>query len=280
MSPALSAQPQPGYASIMVPVDPGPDAQSRVKLATALADRFSSRLIGIAAHPISVPLYFEASVAGVASAIELQEKAATREIASAEAIFRKVVATRNRTEWRHAHSLPSDFILQQARAADLIVASRPRADEDTLAPMTVDAGDLVMNAGRPVLFVPPNVEYLAAKTVLIGWKDTRESRRAVADSLPFLKGAQHVVVVSVDSGDHAVKDVISYLGCHGVDASHVVQAPGSGSVADDLLRIADGETADLIVSGAYGHSRAREWILGGVTRDLLDRAGVCCLMAH
>jgi nucleotide-binding universal stress UspA family protein len=264
----------------MVPMDCGPDAQSRVKLATALADRFSSRLIGVAAHSIAVPLYFETSVAGVASAIELQEKAATREIASAEAIFRKIVGTRNRTEWRHAHSLPSDFILQQVRAADLIVASRPRPDEDALAPMAIDAGDLVMNAGRPVLFVPPNVEYLTAKTVLIGWKDTRESRRAVADSLPFLKGAEHVVVASVDSDNQGAKDVIGYLGCHGVDARHFVQPPGSGSVADDLLRIADRETADLIVSGAYGHSRAREWMLGGVTRDLLDHARVCCLMAH
>jgi len=280
MSPAPSTQTQPGYASIMVPMDSGPEAQSRVKLATALADRFSSRLIGVAAHPISVPLYFEASVAGVASAIELQEKAATREIASVEAVFRKIVATRNRTEWRQAHSLPSDFILQQARAADLIVASRPRPEQDIPGPMVVDAGDLVMNAGRPVLFVPPDVDYLMAKTVLIGWKDTREARRAVADALPFLKGAQHVVVVSVDNNDHSVKDVIAYLGCHGVDASLAVQPPGSGSVADDLLRIADQETADLIVSGAYGHSRAREWMLGGVTRDLLDHARVCCLMAH
>jgi nucleotide-binding universal stress UspA family protein len=280
MSPAPSTQTQPGYASIMVPMDSGADAQNRVKLATALADRFSSRLIGVAAHSISVPLYFEASVEGVASAIEIQEKAATREIALAEASFRKIVATRNRTEWRHAHSLPSDFILQQARAADLIVTSRPRPDEDVLAPMAVDAGDLVLNAGRPVLFVPPNIEYLAAKTVLIAWKDTREARRAVADSLPFLKGAEHVVVASIDSNDQAAKDVIEYLGCHSVDASLAVQQPGSGSVADDLLRIADRETADLIVSGAYGHSRAREWMLGGVTRDLLDHARVCCLMAH
>src|SRR5215204_412425 len=181
MSPSHLTQPQPGYASIMVPMDPGPEAQSRVKLATALADRFSSRLIGVAAHSISVPLYFEVSVASVASAIELQEIAATREIALAEAIFRNVAATRNRTEWRQAHSLPSDFILQQARAADLIVASRPGPDQGTLAPMTVDAGDLVLNAGRPVLFVPSNVEYFAAKTVLIAWKDTREARRAVAD---------------------------------------------------------------------------------------------------
>jgi nucleotide-binding universal stress UspA family protein len=261
-------------------MDCGAGAQSRVKLATALADRFASRLIGVAAHPISVPLYFEASVPGVASAIEIQEKAATREIAAAESIFRKIIATRNRTEWRHAHSLPSDFILQQARAADLIVASRPSTEEDALAPMTVDAGDLVMNAGRPVLFVPPHVEYVAAKTVLIAWKDTRESRRAVADSLPFLKGAEHVEVVSFDSNDHAAKDVVAYLGCHGVDARHFVQKPGSGSIADDLLRIADRETADLIVSGAYGHSRAREWMLGGVTRDLLNHARVCCLMAH
>jgi len=269
-----------GYASIMVPMDLDPEAENRAKLAIALADRFSSRLIGVAAHPIAVPLYFEAPVAGIASAVELEERSATRNIAEAEAVFRRVIATRNRAEWRRAHGFPLDFVLEQARAADLIVASRPRRDELAHGPMSLDGGDLVMSAGRPVLFVPPNIDYLAAKSVVIGWKDTREARRAVADALPLLKAAKDVLVVSVDSDDRGARDVSAYLACHGVEAGIAKRPQGAGSAADELLQAADQAAADLIVCGAYGHSRTREWVFGGVTRDLLDHSRLCCLMAH
>lgn len=268
------------YASIMVPMDGDPAAESRVKLATGLADRFSSRLIGVAAHAIAVPLYFETPVPGIAGSIELEERRAEQEMAKAEAVFRRVVGTRNRVEWRHTTGFPLDYALEQARAADLIVAGRPDRDENRSDPMHVDGGDLVMSAGRPVLFVPPQIDYLAAKHVVIGWKDGREARRAVFDSLPFLKAAKDVFIVSVDNNDLAAKDVAVYLGHHGVTASAHSQAPSDNAVADTLIRVAGQEGADLIVCGAYGHSRAREWVFGGVTRDLLDHAGVCCFMAH
>jgi nucleotide-binding universal stress UspA family protein len=268
------------YASIMVSMDRDPTAESRVKLATSLADRFSSRLIGVAAYAIAVPLYFETSVEGIASSIQLQEQSAAQEMAKTEAMFRRAAGTRNRVEWRHTAGFPLDHVLEQARAADLIVAGRPRRDENRSDPMYINGGDLVMAAGRPLLFVPPQIDYLAAKHVVIGWKDSREARRAVLDSLPFLKAAKDVFVVSVDNNDWAAKDVATYLGCHGVTASAHSHAPSGGAVADTLIRVAGQEGADLIVCGAYGHSRTREWVFGGVTRDLLDHAGVCCLMAH
>ena len=268
------------YASIMVPMDGDPTAESRVKLATGLADRFASRLIGVAAHAIAVPPYFETPVEGIASSIELEERRAEQEMAKAEAAFRRAVGTRNQVEWRHTAGFPLDYVLEQARAADIIVAGRPRRDEDRSDPMHVDGGDVVMAAGRPVLFVPPRIDYLAAKQVVIGWKDSRETRRAVFDSLPFLKAAKDVFIVSVDNNASAAKDVAGYLGCHGVTASAHSHAPSGAAVADTLIHVAGREGADLIVCGAYGHSRAREWVFGGVTRDLLDHADVCCLMAH
>jgi nucleotide-binding universal stress UspA family protein len=146
--------------------------------------------------------------------------------------------------------------------------------------MSVDGGDLVMDAGRPVLFVPPSVNHLSAKRVVVAWKDTREARRAVWDSMPFLKRAAEVSVVAIDSEDAGARDVAAYLGCHGVLATVLTRPETEIAAAVKIIHIAQQEGADLIVCGAYGHSRAREWAFGGVTRDLLDGSPLCCLMAH
>lgn len=172
------------------------------------------------------------------------------------------------------------IICEQARVADLIVAARPRRDEKAFGPMTIDGGDLVMTVGRPVLFVPPEIDHLSAKRVIVGWKDTRECRRAVWDALPFLEAANEVMVAAIGADNRAGKDVAGYLGSHGVEALALNETKAVGSVGDELVRLAEQEGADLIVCGAYGHSRSREWVFGGVTHDLLDHSPLCCLMSH
>jgi nucleotide-binding universal stress UspA family protein len=269
------------YANILIPMDLDRWTVRRAKLATDLADRFSGRLIGVAAHPIPAPPYVEVPVEGVTSILEIEEGRARENLANAEAVFRTIVGSRNNVEWRQAVRVPLDHVLDQARAADLIIAARPRRNEQSFDPMSIDGGDLVMAAGRPVLFVPPHVEHLSAKRIVVGWKDTRESRRAVWDALPLLKAAQEVLVVSVETDDHAAKDVAAYLNSHGVTASAKTQPnKPPGSAAHELVKTAESELADLIVCGAYGHSRIGEWVFGGVTRDLLDHSPICCLMAH
>jgi nucleotide-binding universal stress UspA family protein len=279
MSPTTASQADARYPSVMVVMDRGPEAAHRATLAAALVDRFSARLIGVAAQPIAVPLYFEAPVSGIESEIELEEKHARRALAAVEATFRGIAGSRNQVEWRQTFGIPTEFALTQARAADLIVASRPSRAEGEFMSMAVDGGDLVMGAGRPVLFVPPGIEHLAAKRVVIGWKDTREARRAVADALPFLRHATEVTVACVGD-DSGSKDVCGYLAGHGILADTSALRDSAASAADELSRFAEQEAADLIVCGAYGHSRTREWAFGGVTRDLLDHARLCCLMAH
>ncbi len=113
--PTVSAAPAPwSYASIMVPMDLEPRAQERAKLATDLADRFSSRLIGIAAEPIQAPLYFEAPVAGVAGIIEIEERRSVEDLAKAESLFRHAAGTRNQIEWRQALAFPREYVVEQA----------------------------------------------------------------------------------------------------------------------------------------------------------------------
>jgi len=278
--PAVSSSPAAAtYSSIMVPMDLRDETKARAKLAIHLADRFSARVIGVAGQGIQAPLYFEGADAGIASIMDIQAEQAAKAMAQAEALFRGLAGTRNRIEWRQALMMPTAFALEQSRAADLIVAARPRSD-DTVDPMDVDGGDLVMDAGRPVLFVPPQVEYLAGKRIVIGWKDSREARRAVWDSLPFLKTAEDVFVVSTESLAGSLDDVKVYLGSHGVRAHTLTRPVPDGSIGDELIAVAQLEGADLIVSGAYGHSRAREWAFGGATRDLLQHSPLCCLMAH
>lgn len=139
---------------------------------------------------------------------------------------------------------------------------------------------LCEDAECPVLFVPPHLDNLFAKRIVVGWKDSREARRAVWDGLPFLKRAEEVFVVSVDVDRGSADDVARYLGCYGVEACALARPRPTIAVADEIVRIAEQEGADLIVCGAYGHSRTREWIFGGVTRDLLDHAPLCCLTTH
>jgi nucleotide-binding universal stress UspA family protein len=217
----------------------------------------------------------------VPSIIELEERRIAEDLVKVESVFRAIVGSRSRVEWRQSVAFPTPFVLEQACAADLIVVARPQRDRRASGPPSIDGGYLVMDAGRPVLFVPPQVEYLSAKRIVIGWKDVREARRAVHDGLPLLTRAEEVLIVSSGGDSRGARDVGAYLGCHGIDA-HILAPPVSpvGSTADELVRIAQGEGADLIVSGAYGHNRAREWVFGGVTHDLLHHSPLCCLMSH
>lgn len=269
----------PAFASIMVVMELETAAERRTRLAADLAHRFSSRLIGAAAEEILSPLYFETPTAGASSIVEIEERQTAERLAKAASIFRHAASAHDRVEWRQAVRYPLDHVLEQARAADLIVAGRPQR-EHRPGPMSLDGGSLVMGAGRPVLFVPPQTDRLSAKRILIGWKDSREARRAVSDSLPFLKNAEDVFVVAIDGEEQGAKDVAAHLSSHNVSSTVYRRPAPADSTAEELLRIAQQEGADLIVCGAYAHSRAREWVFGGVTRDLLDHSPLCCLMSH
>jgi nucleotide-binding universal stress UspA family protein len=136
-----------------------------------------------------------------------------------------------------------------------------------------------------VLIVPATADKPRLEAVLVAWKDTREARRAVADALPLLKRAAHVCVVEIaDDADlraaHVrLDDVVAWLARHGVVAQPLA-ANTNPADADQLGTIAKEQGVDLIVAGGYGHSRLREWVMGGVTRSLLQGAQRCSLLSH
>jgi nucleotide-binding universal stress UspA family protein len=267
------------YATLMVHVDLDRPSDRRVRLASELAQRFSAVLIGISAcAPARLPEGEE-----IANPSEMPVIADTLEHIGAQ--FRRVAGVGERSvEWRSALDFPTDFVAREARGADLVIVGRSQAPAGTSR--SLDPGDLLMRAGRPVLTVPEEVDRLRAQRIVVGWKDTRESRRAVRDAIPILQQAQEVILIELselaeqpDAAKH-LDDVTNYLVRHKVIvAAKLYYRPGR-PVTDELIRLAMDEEADLIVTGGYGHSRLGERILGGVTRNLLEASPICCLFSH
>jgi nucleotide-binding universal stress UspA family protein len=268
-------------SNIMVSLDLGAAAADRVQLAAGLAERFEATLTGVAAQQVTSMIPIE-NLDEAERLFEIEDRRANERLAEARALFEREAGERVRTAWRSALAEPLAYLTEQARAADLVVVGRHGLADGDPGLMGVPAGALLMEVGRPVLVAPPGIERLAAKRVVVAWKDTREARRAVQDALPFLTRADevHVAVVGQRVGQEGSGDVAAYLSCHGVTVTtHLLRSPDI-STADEILRFARREEADLVVMGAYGHTRLREWILGGATRDILQTTPVCCLMSH
>lgn len=271
-------------STILVHVDRSDAAAARVALAADLADRFGAKLAGAAAAQPYIPVYApfgESLIMLQPEIVQAARDQATGELNAAEAAFRNAAGGRD-ADWRGALATDSAaHIAAIARGADLIVAGRP--DKARSADMlALAAADLVMTAGRPVLVTPPGVTRLSAARIVVGWKDGREARRAALDALPFLKRGEEVfiVVAGNEPDTAAASDVAAWLAGHGVNARPVSEKTADSAAAEALLTVAHRVDADLIVAGAFGHSRMREWAFGGVTRDLLAAAAVPVLFAH
>ncbi|WP_426424421.1 universal stress protein [Bradyrhizobium genosp. A] len=275
------------YATVMVSLALDQPNYARLEVAGELAERFEAALVGVAAAKFAPPLYFTDG-AEAQRLIDQEEASVKRCLADLEAEFRAATRTRGgRAEWRSATDFPARFVLAQARCADIVVSGgQSPAFSDAFS--LVSPKDLVMQAGRPLLVVPDRINWLNLRSVLVAWKDTPEARRAVADALPMLRKAKDVAIVEIpEAGDDRaavmarVSDVAAWLARHGVTATaRVPEATGSEPAAVQLERIADDVAAGLIVAGAYGHSRFRELILGGVTEYLVTQSVRCVLLSH
>jgi nucleotide-binding universal stress UspA family protein len=130
------------------------------------------------------------------------------------------------------------------------------------------------------------VTTLEPRRIAIAWKDVREARRAVRDALPFLRQAGSVMIVEVSEGDegaHALrraKDVAAYLSRHRIDVVTERVRPDEVGATNSLLQLVHDENINLLIAGAYGHSRLGEWAFGGATRGLLAESPICCLFSH
>jgi nucleotide-binding universal stress UspA family protein len=180
--------------------------------------------------------------------------------------------------WREEVGREEDVVAHSGRLADLLVLARPSAERDTPSLLTLNAA--LMDSGRPVLVVPPGGASPVGKRIAVLWNGSVEASRAVAGALPVLERADAVAVLSAreEGGGHP-GDLAAYLAWHGIQATvHSFAAAGPAGVA--LLSQATALGADLVVMGAYTHSRLRQLILGGVTRHVLHDSPLPVLLSH
>jgi nucleotide-binding universal stress UspA family protein len=273
------------YASLMVHLELGQSNAGLLRITGDLAERFGASVTGIVACQPMQMAFAEGYVP--VDVYEQDDNERKREIERAEAEFRAALQPRAKTlEWRQTvrfAPLP-EYVAHEARGADLLITGV--ASGDALdSSRAVNTGDLIMQAGRPVLVVPQSVQTLPLDRVLVAWRDSRETRRAVADALPLLKIAGLVTVVEIAAPDDMaaarrhVEGVLVWLALHGVVAEPSV-VPTTTDDAAGLYTVAQDLGSGLIVAGAYGHSRLMEWALGGVTRDLLLKQDFCALLSH
>jgi nucleotide-binding universal stress UspA family protein len=267
----------------MVHVDAEGESGSRIDIAAELSKRNQAFLIGIGGW--SPGMSFAADVAVIEDEpVKHQSEELAALMATAEQRFRVVAQDVKNVEWRGAFRRPLDHLVRESRSADLVIIGKQPAPEGHCE--VLDTGAAILRMGRPVLAVPTGLNGLNVRRVVVAWKDCREARRAVRDALVLLRHADEVTIVEVSEKtleDQAVKgldDVAKYLDCHGVSVRKRVFLRRTTSIAADVLGLAQQEGADLLVAGAYGHSRLGEWVFGGVTRDLLNDPSICCLFAH
>ena len=214
------------------------------------------------------------AAATVAVLYEQEREDIATQLSRVEGQFRALVPAEVKVEWRGYVEQPNACVARAARCADLIITGSNFGGPNRNIQRSIDTGELLVRAGRPVLIAGVGLSQIQAENIVVGWKDSREARRAVVDALPLLQAAGQVMVATIHEGDFAtekasLEDVLAWLRRHGIEAKGDMQPSVADGPAETLQSIAKGLGADLVVTGGYGHSRLREWLFGGMTRDLL-----------
>ena len=276
------------FKTIAVHLDDGPRCAIRVGLAASLATRFEGELVGIV--PTGVPDVMLGMNTALPDGLEVVAMSLahlrTRAEATAQAFDAQCKALGVRAKSRLVVEEALDAMVEHGRCSDLIAVGqtdRHQAPDGLAFDFPQQA---LIHAGPPVLVVPhAGMFATVGQNVLIAWKGTRESANAVRNALPLLRSAQRVTLVEVGdapervAGDDSLMSAKAWLESHGIHV-HAQRELALAAVGAQLLSRAAAIGADLIVCGGYGHSRLREWMLGGVTRHLLEHMTVPVLFSH
>lgn len=274
--------------TILVHLDAAPRCAARVSIAAQLARSFGSHLVGLApTGRADLALSMTSAIPDGLEFIQLSARYLHgRAEASAEQFRAQVEPLALPSfEAQVVEDPPVDAVVDLGRCSDLVVVGQPEPGTLVETVASDFAEDVLMNVGRPVILVPfagafPSV----GRRVLVAWNGGRESAVAARDALPFLQAADHVELLSIGRLEGArhgngLDDAQRWLARHGVEA-RARAASDAGDVGETLLSRAADLGADLVVMGAYGHSRMRQWALGGATRSMLAHMTVPVLMAR
>lgn len=270
--------------SILLNIDIDGPIEPITRFGVDLARRLDARLIGFCAADAPLPATMAPEGAAIAAEVwELARDEIRHRIKDHRGKFEELIEGAVNSDWRDAIENPDHALARSSRVADLVVTSASRGVSTGDSYRTADPGSLVLRTGRPVLIAADGATEMQLDKAVVAWKDSRESRRAVADAVPLLRLAKEVTVVAVDPEPDdwtrsGIDDVVSFLAAHRIYArtETLVSNDEGNRLIDYLASI----KADLIVSGAYGHSRLREWVFGGVTRSLLDQVWLNRLMSN
>jgi nucleotide-binding universal stress UspA family protein len=251
---------------ILVAVDESAEGRARLDIAVHLAKATEAELVGVGLAPAgrSDPDQEADLLAGPRQAF----RSATEDAAIDH-------------YWRSACVAEIDKVVAWAKLADLVVLGR-LCDH---TPAIFRADHIGLECGRPLLILPPKLPTgTIGFNVMIAWDGSREAVRALHDAVPLMRDATRITIMECEGahGGHnpdaaAAQDLLER---HGFQAFSDVQIVESDSVADRLLDCAGQRGADLLVAGLYHHSRLREYVLGGISRDLLRRCPIPLLVSH
>jgi len=278
-----------GYKDFIVSIDPSHEGRQRAQFAIRLAERCQASLTGYYAAP-TVGEYVAAAVAG--GGLSGSEPVAAREtvqaVEAADAMAQQFEDEMKRRHlegtWLLSGQDPVQDIARRARTADLCILSLGHPDSAVPDLQGFRPDEVILLCGRPVLGLPvANLPDEVGNEVLVAWDGSREASRAMNDALPLIARAKSVTLLTVDPDEamwESTEAAAVHLRRHGVAASaHRIPGGGMG-IGEVILAHADYLDADLVVAGAYGHSRLREAALGGVSRTLLRQMMVPVLMSH
>jgi nucleotide-binding universal stress UspA family protein len=275
------------YRDIAVHLDGSPEDEFRLAHAEALIGQQSARITGVFTSPLPDPALFAGDF-GVTAIGQLVEAATEEGNAGEKRLRQRLARLGPAHELRRVEAFPGTLeraVASEARWNDLFLATCPRDEDTTRWRSLIET--VMFDSGRGLYLLPPKVAPRSAlRTVLIAWTDTRQSARAVAEAMPLIARATQVQIVTVAEEAHGrmggaeiLADITAHLARHGVAATAAALST-QALVSNAILGEAERISADLIVAGAYGHSRFREWTLGGVTEELLANASVPLLFAH
>ncbi len=285
--------------TILVPLDSSEASVEALDAAFVVAERFAAHIVALhaLARPTDVaPFMFDRLSAKMKHTFEdeitehAEDKAAAiREIFEQHCkrydvtVTDKPVANAGVTAaWREGHGRPSEVLVHHARLADMIVVARPHLSPSRLR--LSPAGDtlqaVMLDAGRPIMFVPPQWQSKQVEHAAFGWNDSLEAARALGTMVSCLPVMKTVTVLTSKKRQESADLLLDYLAWHGIDADiHWLQKHGA-SVGPEILEQCSRAGTDLLVVGGFSHTRAREMLFGGVTRHLLAESTIVTVMVH
>jgi nucleotide-binding universal stress UspA family protein len=275
---------------ILVHLEGTDQDEVRLRYADNLAVGFEAYLIGFYANLIpQIMLAGDGGMLGVDMAMEVEDEArehGRQALARIEKLMDHL-SSRHLLKHHDIHTeIAGQSLASEARLADLFIATRPYGhDREGMTASLIES--VLFDSGRPCLFVPPNGRpHSSYETIILAWKDSRQASRAVASAMPFLHRARNIIVTIVDDGKaesarYAERGagIMEHLRRHELPVELKIVARKE-RVSHTLLSQAASTGAELLVMGGYGHSRLREWVLGGTTRAVLSEAEIPVLVGH